>query len=119
MNKETLAAALNVAFYTASTDEMADAEWAVLRKELDTFNMTDEQKEAVIERFKEMDILEAINLLRTSDDATRDEAQALTIMTMLSDNEYSDMERGAFRLMNALCKFRTMEYEEARQILGF
>ena len=119
MNIDTLSAALNLAWAVASSDEMNDAEWDVLFKEMKSFNLTDEQKERVVNRFKAMSVLEAINVINASDDATRDEAEALIAVTILADKEFSDQEKGALRLMRQLCKFRGISYEDAHRILGF
>ena len=119
MNIETLSAALNLAWAVASSDEMHDAEWDVLFKEMKSFNLTEDQQNKVIDRFKAMDVLEAVNVIMNSDNATRDEAEALVVVTMLSDAEFSDKEKGAWSLMRKLCKFRGISYEDSRKILGF
>lgn len=119
MNQKTLAAALNVAWAVSTADGMADAEWNVLNKELKSYKLDDDQIKAVIEEFKSMDPIQAINLLRSSDEATRKEAQALTMVTITADGELSDKELGAYSLMANLCKFSKMSFEEAHRILCF
>lgn len=119
MNVETLAAAMNVAFGISSADEMTDQEWEVLKNEMRSFKLNEEQTTMVIDRFKSMEVLEAINILRNADDATRNEAQALALVTMVADGELSDKELGALSLMSSLCKFRKMDLDEAHQIVGF
>lgn len=110
---------MNVAYGVAYADEMTDSEWAVFNNEMKSFNLNEEQTKFVVDRFKSMDILEAINILRYADDGTRDEAQALAIVTMLADGDLSDKELGAFKLMTNLCRFREMTIEEAHSIIGF
>lgn len=119
MNQKTLAAALNVAWVVAKQDEMSDKEWDALNQELKSYNLTSEQFNSVIEQFKQMDPIEAINILRASDPDTRREAQALTVITMIADGELSDKELGAWGLMVNLCSFEKMTIEEAHKILGF
>lgn len=119
MNQKTLAAALNVAWVVAKQDEMSDKEWDAIKQELKSFKLSSEQYDSVIEQFKQMDPIEAINILRCSDTDTRREAQALTIVTMIADGELSDKELGAFSLMANLCSFEKMTVEEAHKILCF
>lgn len=110
---------MNVALSVARRDEMSDKEWDALFSELTSFQITNEEKEAVIKECCEMPTIEAINILRASDTNTRREAQALTIITMLADGEFSDREKGAWGLMYELCSFEKMSVEEAHKILGF
>lgn len=119
MNTQTLAAALNLAWAVASRDGMSDSEWAVMAKEMGTFNLTTEQHERVTKMFKEMDELEAINIIRNADSATRREAQALIILTIIGDGDLSDKEAGAYTLMKLLCKFDEMDIDEAHRVIGF
>ena len=119
MNINTLAAAMNVAWGVAGADKMADEEWAVLFKEMDSYRLDAKQREDLIARFKSMDVLEGINTLRAADAATRDEAEALVFITTCNDGKASDIEIGAFILMSQLCKFRGIKADEAHRILGF
>lgn len=119
MNRKTLAAAMKVALSVARRDEMSDKEWEALFRELTSFQLTKEEKDAVANEFCEMPTIEAVNILRAADADTRREAQALTIITMLADGEFSDREKGAWGLMYELCSFEKMSVEEAHKILGF
>lgn len=119
MNVETLAAAMNVAFGISSADEMTDQEWDILKQEMRSYRLNEEQTTQVVDRFKAMEVLEAINILRNADEATRDEAQALALVTMVADGDLSDKELGALSLMSSLCKFKKMNLDEAHEILKF
>ena len=119
MNTQTLAAALNLAWAVASRDGMGDSEWAVMIKEMKSFNMTDEQVDRVTKMFKERDGLDAVKIIRDADTATRREAQALIILTVIGDGDLSDKEAGAFLLMKLLCKFDDMDIETAHRVIGF
>ena len=119
MNTQTLAAALNLAWAVASRDGMEDSEWAVMIKEMKSFNMTDEQVDRVTKMFKEMDVLDAVKIIRDADTATRREAQALIILTVIGDGDLSDKEAGAFLLMKLLCQFDDMDIETAHRVIGF
>ncbi len=114
-----MAAAMNVAYGVAFADKMSDDEWGVFSKEMQSFSLNEEQSKFVVDRFKSMDILEAINILRYADEGTRDEAQALTMITIMADGDLSDKELGALKLMSDLCRFKEMTVEEAHRILGF
>lgn len=119
MNTQTLAAALNLAWAVASRDGMEESEWAVMIKEMKSFNMTDEQVDRVTKMFKEMDVLDAVKIIRDADTATRREAQALIILTVIGDGDLSDKEAGAFLLMKLLCQFDDMDIETAHRVIGF
>ena len=60
-----------------------------------------------------------LEILRYADEGTRDEAQALTMITIMADGDLSDKELGALKLMSDLCRFKEMTVEEAHRILGF
>ena len=119
MTRKTLAAALNVAWVVAKVDGMDDKEWEVVFKELGSFRLDDKTLHAVIEEFKLMDPIDAINILRSSDEAAQKEAQALTFVTICADGKISDKELGALLAIANLCSFKKMTLEEAHKILGF
>lgn len=119
MNLKTLAAAMNIAWAVSRVDGMEDKETTVLAKEMKSFNLNEDQVHTVLEQYKQMDPIEAINILRAADEATRKEAQALTMVTIGADGEISDKEVGAYSLMANLCSFIKISWEEAHQILGF
>ena len=119
MNTKTLAAALTVAYAVAKVDGFADQETATLAKEMKSYNLSDEQKDRVLALYKEMSTFEAITIIRESSQEDTNEAEALTILTLLADNEVSDKEIGALKLMGTLCGFKGMDVEEAHRVIGF
>lgn len=119
MNQKTLAAALKVALAVSSPDGLADKELDVFKQELKSYHLTPEQHNGVIDQSTQMDLIEAINILRASDADTRREAEALTLVTTIADGELSDKELGALSLMWDLCSFEKMTVEEAHKILCF
>jgi len=119
MNQKTLAASMNVAWVVSKADGMDDKEWDVFFSEMKSYKLTEAQRDALIEEFKNMDPIEAINLLRQADEATRKEAQALTMVTIYADGSISDKEAGAYSVIANLCSFTKMTFEEAHSILCF
>ena len=119
MTKETLAATLNVAYGVAGVDGFHDDEKTILAKELASYNLPDEDAKAVLARYNEMPILEAINIVAAADEAVRKEAHALIVYTCIADGEASEKELGAYQLVKVLCNLPAVDVDEARQILGF
>jgi len=119
MNQKTLAAAMNVAWVVSKADGMDDKECGVFFSEMKSFQLTEAQRDALIQEFKNMDPIEAINLLRQADEATRKEAQALTMVTLYADGTISDKEVGAYGVIANLCSFTDMTFEQAHSILCF
>ena len=119
MNQKTLAAAMNVAWVVSKADGMDDKEWEIFFKEMKSYKLDEDQRSAVINQFKQMDPIEAINILRNSDEETRKEAQALTMVTIAADGDISDKEAGAYSVLANLCSFCKMTFEEAHRILCF
>ena len=119
MTKETLAATLNVAYGVAGVDGFHDDEKAVLVKELASYKLSDEDAHAVIERYGDMSILEAINIIAAADEDVRKEAHALIVFTSIADGEASEKELGAYQLVKTICNLPAINVDEARQILGF
>lgn len=119
MNTRNLAAAMNIAYAVAAVDNATDDEKAVLLKEMKSFNLTEDQVKNLLDTYNEMSAFKAIEYIRESDDATKKEAQALTIIAMIADGELSDKEIGAFKLVCKLCGFGAMTLEEAHAQLGF
>ena len=119
MTKETLAATLNVAYGVAGVDGFHDDEKAILVKELASYKLSDEDAKAVLARYSEMSILEAINIIAGADEDVRKEAHALIVFTCIADGEASEKELGAYNLVKAICNLPDIDVDEARQILGF
>ena len=119
MTKETLAAALNVAYGVAGVDGFAEEERQILAEEIKSYNLSQEDAQAVIDLYQEMPVLQALNIIAASDDATRKEAHALIVFSCLADGNASEQEQGAYELVKNLCNLPDMPVEEARQILGF
>ena len=119
MNIQTLAAAMNIAYAVVRVDGFADEESAILAKEVASYNLSDEQRERVIEAYKQMNIRQAISIILESKPEDKREAEALTIVALFGDDELSDKEAGAFVLMSHILGFEGLKYDEARRIVGF
>ena len=119
MKLKNIAAALNIAYAVVRVDGFADAEADVLAKEIKAFNMSDEDRQYVVNLYKEMSIFQAISLIGTSEEADKLEAEALTVVALLADDVLSDKEVGAYTLMGSILGFKGLKYDEARRVLGF
>lgn len=121
MTKEEIVAALTVAYGVAHVDGMADAETAVLVKEINSFKFAKDPAEVqdVLDRYKRMSVRQGINIIAEADEAARKEAHALIVFTLYGDGEASEREMGAYLLMKEICNLPEMNYEEAKAILCF
>ena len=119
MTKKEIAAVLNVAWLVAGSDDMSDDEWMSLTKEIKTFTRDAEVFESIKEEFGDMDPLEAINIIRNSGEAVKREAHALIIVTVAADDDISDEENGAYKILCTLCDFGQMTFAEAHEVVGF
>jgi len=118
MTKETLAAALNVAYAVAGVDGFANEEAAVLAKELQSFNLSDEAAQEIIEMYTKMPVLKALNIIAVADEDVRKEAHALVVYSCIADSA-SEKEIGAYTLVKHICNLPDITVDEAKQILGF
>ncbi len=122
MTKTEIVAAMSVAYGVAYVDGMNDDETGMLVKEIKAYKFSNDpqQVQEVIDRYKQMSIREAINIIAEADEAARKEAHALTLYAMCADGEASEKEQGAFKLMKDICNFPPIaDLAEAKAILGF
>ena len=119
MKLQNIAAALNIAYAVVRVDGFADEDADVLAKEIKSFNMSDEQRQNLVQAYKEMSILQAVAIISNAEQADKLEAEALTVVALLADNELSEKEIGAYTLMGSILGFQGLKYEDARRVLGF
>ena len=118
MTKQELVATLNVAYGVDGVDGFSEEEKEVLAKELLSYKLAEEDNQEIMQAYNEMALLDAVNIIAQASEEVRKEAHALIVYTCISD-ESSDAERGAYTLMKCLCGLPAVDYEEAKQILGF
>ena len=120
MTKQTLAAALNLAYQLAAQDGFQEEETWVLAQEIKSFNLSEEDEEEVLRLYRTLTADQAIELVRNSDEATKDEVNALMMMAMINDRVIDPNESRAFFRVRELCGItREMSIDDARRVLGF
>ena len=120
MNRQTLAAALNLAYAVSAPDGLQEQEAGAIMAELASFKLPSEENAAVLNMFNEMSLEDAIEIIRNSDDDTKDEAQALMIVTVCADKLVELSEQDAFLDIYNRCGFtNALSYDDAVAKLGF
>ena len=120
MTKQSLAAALYLAYAVAAQDGFQEEESWVLGNELNSFKLSDEDNAQVTELFKRMDVDTAVDIIRDSDQATKDEAQAVIFLTLLNDRVIDPAETSAYQAICERCGLiRSLSINDAHAIIGF
>ncbi|MBR6304287.1 MAG: hypothetical protein IKR37_01505 [Paludibacteraceae bacterium] len=119
MTKETLAAALHLAYQVAARDGFQEEETWVLAQEIQSFNLPADVSEEVLHLYRTMPFEDAVAYIRDADEATKDEANALMMLAMFNDRVVDPSEVEAFRQIREMCGItRNVSIPEARAILG-
>lgn len=120
MNRQTLAAAFNLAYFAACPDGVQPEESGVILTELACFKLPGEENAAILNLYKDMTLEQAIEIIRNADEDTKDEAQALMIVTVCADGVVEVNEQEAFLAIYKRCNFsHDMSINEAHAKLGF
>ena len=119
MTKPALAAALYLGYAVAAQDGFQQEESWVLDQELNSFKLSPEDNAEVTEIFKQLDVDSAVDILWASDDASKDEAQAVIFLTMLNDRVIAPEESKAYFAICERCGLtRDLSINEARALMG-
>jgi len=119
MTKHTLAAALHLAYQVAARDGFQEEETWVLAQEMQSFNLPADVQEEVLHLYRSMPFEDAVAYIRDADEATKDEANALMMLTMFNDRVVDPSEVEAYQHIRQLCGItRTLSIPDARSILG-
>jgi len=119
MNRDSIIAAMCLAYNVAEADGLQEEEAAILEKELASFKLSDNDRQSIINQYKELPIFRAVEVIRKSDEETRKEANALVMLSTLADGVLSEREQGAYSIIAKLCYFKKMTLEEAHEQLKF
>lgn len=117
MNVKTIAAAMKLALYAQENE--GDATTDTILKEMNSFNLSEEDKDTIVDLYKKYTAYEVVEILHNSDDATKKEAHALAKVTAYADGELTDGEVGKLVLLKVICDLPSVSLEEAHEILGF
>lgn len=67
----------------------------------------------------QMDVLEAMKIVRNCPDDQKKDASALLVCMAWADGDFSDMEFGAFWVIDRCTQIPFFSYDEAKAHLGF
>jgi len=119
MNRNSIIAAMCLAYNVAEADGLQEKEAAILERELASFKLSDDDRQSIIKQYKELPLFRAVEVIRKGSEEERNEANALVMLSTLADGVLSEKEQGAYNIIAKLCYFQKMTLEEAHAQLQF